>query len=169
MAAPVFNTNDVPDANQVNSWFVNVLFARKTADETITSNATLQDDNDLFVTVEANAIYHTLVLVKEVSQATDDFKTGFTGPSGYSFSGEARAPRGDAAGNAEVGGWDIGAGAHGIAFGGAAGFNLPVHLEGILITAGTAGTFRLQWAQSSASASGTTVRAGSFMILRRVS
>jgi hypothetical protein len=169
MAAPVYVTGNVPSAAEVNSWFVNVLFARKTADETITSNATLQDDNDLFVTVEANAIYHTLVLVKEVSQTTDDFKTGFTGPAGYSFSGEARAPLGNAAGNAEVGAWEIGAGAHGIAFGGVAGFNLPVHLEGILITSGTAGTFRLQWAQASASASGTTVRAGSFMLLRRVS
>jgi hypothetical protein len=169
MAAPVYVTGNVPSAAEVNSWFVNVLFARKTSDETITSNATLQDDNDLFVTVEANAIYHTIVLLRYVSQATDDFKTGWTGPAGYSFSGESRGPLGNATDNVAGGTWEIGAGSHGIVHNGVPGINMPVRLEGILITSGTAGTFRLQWSQATSGASGTTVRAGAYMLLRRVS
>lgn len=169
MAAPVISTGDIPPASTWNSWFVNILFARKTADETIASTTTLQDDNDLFVSVEANAIYHVIVSLKELSQPGDDFKTGWTGPAGYGFNGEARGPSGAAAALTDLVAADVGTGSHGIQFGGIASFNLPVRIEGILTTSGTAGTFRLQWAQFSSSASGTTVKAGSFMVLRRVS
>jgi hypothetical protein len=169
MAAPVYVTGNVPSAAEVNSWFVNVLFAQKPGDETISSNATLQDDNDLFVSVEANAKYHTIVSIRELSQPAAGFKTGWTGPAGYGFSGEARGPSGTAASLADTIGAEVGTGAHGIQFGGIATFNLPILFQGILTTAGTAGTFRLQWAQNTSNASGTTVKGGGFMLLRRVS
>jgi hypothetical protein len=167
MAAPVYVTGNVPSAAEVNSWFVNILFARKTANETINSQATFQDDDHLFVSVEANAIYHVIIELREASQTTDDFKLQFTGPAGFSFAGNARGPNTTAAALQDIYATEYVSGT--LAFGGIGGNNLAVSIQGLLITSGTAGTFRLQWAQNTSGASGTTVLANSFMLLRRVS
>lgn len=168
MAKPVFSTGDVPTATQFNDWLVNVLFARKTVDETVSSTTTLQNDDDLFVSVAANAIYHMVFELQVLAQTTNDIKFGFTGPAGYAVEYTARGPTLTAAGLADV--YTI-SGTTGdvLTFGGIAANDLCVSISGLLITSGTSGTFQLQWAQNTSGASGTTLRPGSFMSLRRVS
>lgn len=168
MAAPVFSTGDVPTAAQVNTWFVNILFARKTADETISSSTTLQNDDHLFVSVAANTVYDVTLEMRELSQPGDDFKLGFTMPASATFTGALRGPATSATGfsGAETQSIEFTGGP--LAIGGVAGVNLPISVRGLLITAGTAGTLQIQWAQNSSSASGTTVKANSYLLLRQV-
>lgn len=167
MAKPVFVTDDVPTPAQVNDWFVNVLFARKAGDETISSTTTLQNDDDLFVSVAASATYHVVVELRGTSQPGDDIKVGFTGPAGYTFVGAVRGPTTTAAALADTYTSEFTTGVA-LAFGGIASNNLGISYQGVLVTSGTAGTLQVQWAQNSSSASGTTMRANSFMSLRRV-
>lgn len=167
MAAPIINTGDTPPASQINDWFINVKFARKTADETISSSTTLQNDDDLFVTVAANAVYEFSLELQVLAQPTNDFKLGFTGPAGYSMEYTARGPTTAAAANTDT--YTVTGTATDVpAFGGLAGQDLGVSLRGLVITSGTAGTLQLQWAQNASGASGTTVRIGSYLSLRRV-
>jgi hypothetical protein len=167
MAVPIFSTGDVPTATQVNDWFVNILFARKTSDETISSSTTLHNDTQLFVSVKANAVYHVILELRELAQPADDFKIGFTGPAGYAFTGGVRGPEGNATTLLNTYTSEILSGTP-LAFGGIASNNLVISIQGLLITSGTAGTFQLQWAQNASSASGTTLKANSFMLLRQV-
>jgi hypothetical protein len=71
MAAPVFATNDVPTAAQVNSWFTNVNYAEKTSDTSRNTTIVLADDPELSVAVEANAKYMmtSMILYSATSQA----------------------------------------------------------------------------------------------------
>ena len=48
------------------------------------------------------------------------------------------------------------------------GTDVALIWEGLLITAGTSGTLRLQWAQLASFATGTSVLAGSKLILQRI-
>lgn len=167
MAAPVFSTGDVPTAQQVNDWFVNVLFKRKTLAETISSSATLQNDDDLFVTVAATAVYEISLELQVLAQPSNDFKMSFTGPAGYAMDYAARGPITTAAGLADT--YSI-SGTTGdvLSFGGIASNDLVVSLHGLVVTSGTSGTLQLQWAQLTSGASGTTLQPGSFISLRRV-
>lgn len=167
MALPVFSTGQVPTATEVNTWFVNITIASKAGDTGRTSTTTLADDPDLSVAVSANATYYALVLLRHNSQPAGDLKYTFTGPAGASFDHVAETLSAAATlftddqlfGSALT---DI------IASGGIAGVNVPIRCEGLLITSGTAGNFKLQWAQNTSNAGASTVRAGSFMLLHRV-
>lgn len=167
MAAPVISTGDIPPASTWNTWFVNILFARKTADESLASSTTLQDDDHLFVSVEASATYHAVIECHDLAQPAVGMKIGFTGPAGYSFVGNANGPSTGTTSLQDRYGLEIVSGTP-LSFGGVASNNIPISIQGLVITSGTAGTFRLQWAQSTSNASGTTMKAGSFMLLRRV-
>jgi hypothetical protein len=167
LAAPVFVTGDIPSASQVNSWFVNILYARKTADETVTASTTLQNDDHLSVSVAANATYHVMLEMQEVSPPAAAFKMGFTGPAGYSINGTARGAAVSISTLADFITTEVATGSN-YAFGGLVGVDLCVSMNFILITSGTAGTLQVQWAQNTSNAGGTTVRANSFMLLRQV-
>lgn len=143
---------------------VRPLEAYKTADETVNASATLQDDNELFVTVVANARYDFELRIVHNSGTTPDFKYGFTFPTGTTMrytqntvplAGTAFAmfvqiqtdtPQSE---------------------GGAA--DRALHAWGKVLVSTTAGTLRLQWAQSTSNASDTIVRAGSYLTLIRTS
>lgn len=167
MAKPVFSTGDVPTATQFNDWLVNILFAVKPGDTGRASTTTLADDPDLTVAVPANATYHATVILRHNSQPAGDFKYTFTGPAGASFD-----HMGD---NIEVSGSNFTfdqsyTTSLGTTFtsGGIAGVDCPIRCEGLLITSGTAGNFTLQWAQNTSNAGASTLRARSFMSLRRL-
>jgi hypothetical protein len=141
--------------------------ARKTATESVTSSATLQNDDELFVSVEANAIYTVVACLFYDGATAGDFKFSFTGPSGYSFDYAATiAPTaattaaGNTVNNSAFAETDtLGVGAVG------AGTTLVVPIQGILVISSTAGTFQLQWAQNASSATATRVFAPSFLDL----
>jgi hypothetical protein len=167
MAAPVFATGDVPSAAQFNDWLVNIKYARKPANETLSSNTTVQLDDDLAITVASNAVYEIKVVMFIASQTTTDFKFGFATPAGATFDYIVNGT--DVAGtgytNATCYPWASGS-PSGLA--GLGGNTAPGMVDGLLVVGGTSGSFRLQWAQNTSGASGTTLLAGSYMIGRRV-
>lgn len=146
------------------------LFAKKTANEVVNNSASMQDDDHLTVTVAANAVYELTALLIYDGTTTADLKAGFTGPSGATLdwvthSLDATAGSGTTAvkmtaqtisGTPSFG--SIGAGS-----------KVVGRVSGLLTVASTGGTFKVQWAQNTAEATDTTMYAGSYLSLRRIS
>lgn len=142
-------------------------FVRKTTDETVTSSATLQDDNHLTLTVEAQHTYEFRVFLLVDGGATGDLKTAFTFPTGatchFTGHGPTTALASGSGGSAEFNGRQAAtSGSTTIAYG-TSGSRLGIVLEGVLITGSTAGSFTLQWAQNTSDGTGTTLKSGSYM------
>lgn len=166
MALPVFSTGDVPSATQVNNFFVNKIFKRKTANENI-GVTTLQNDDDLFFTAEANTIYHVTLGLFIAAQTAQDAKIDFTIPAGASFNYIISTQTTTATGYSDDSIFPQSAGTSaGIGGLGGAGSS-AAHVEGIFVTAGTAGTFQMTWAQIVAG-SATSMLANSYLLATRV-
>lgn len=147
------------------------MFARKTADETVNNTTTVQNDNELLFSVEANAIYALDGWIKYSSSTTADISFDWTVPTGAL---------------GEWGGWAVGrnaadsvngntirtdsndiAGAR--TFGGTGeGVSLTAIIYGTLRTSSTAGTYQFQWAQAAADATDTVVYSDSWLRLQRI-
>ncbi|HEU5110199.1 MAG TPA: hypothetical protein VFT95_16790 [Micromonosporaceae bacterium] len=172
MAAPTFSTGDVPTATQVNTWFVNVLFARKTGDTSRSSTTTFTDDPHLTVEVEANAVYlvHCNLAYHSTSQTAGDFKAQFTAPASAAFQGSAHTyAAASAAATDDVSAaltltTTVNCGVVATAD----PFN-PCMISGVLVTSGTSGSFTVQWAQSASSGTATVLKTNSFLALYRLS
>lgn len=166
MPAPVFATGDVPSAAQVDSWFVNILVAYKTADQSVTASTTFTDDVHLTVQVEANCVYDLVMILTYDALAAGDLKTQFVSPAGATIVGVASGLSTTAAASTDdfTTSWTGGANVGGLG----AGSTQALYGRGLLTTAGTAGTFKLQWAQTTSSATATRVFTGSYILLRRV-
>lgn len=139
--------------------------------ETVTSNTTLQDDDELTLPVEANTNYifdGYLIYSGLVSTTLGGFKFTFTGPTGATATWSAFGP------NIAVtppNDYDATANALGVTRSmGANGASAPMAAQprGYLSVAGTAGSLLLRWAQHGSSATGTSVRPGSWLQLRKV-
>lgn len=150
---------------------VEIQWARKTSDESVTSSTTLQNDDTLLLPVRASSVYRFTALVGYVGNTTGDIKLGFTFPSGATchWAGKGASSSDDGYGT-------TGASKHSAVFGEVSGTatsfagstsNLAVLIEGILITGTTAGNLTLQWAQNTSNGTATTVKAGSFLELSR--
>jgi hypothetical protein len=167
VAAPTFVTGDVPTAAQVNSWFVNTLCAYKTADESVTSSTAFQDDDHLTVQVEASCVYDlTLVLAYDGATA-GDFKYQLVMPAGATVVGVVSGLSTTAAASTDdfTTSWTGAANLGGIG----AGSTQGTYARGLLVVAGTAGTLKVQWAQTVSSGTATRLFTGSFISLRRLS
>jgi hypothetical protein len=147
------------------------LFARKTATESVTSSNTLQDDDELFVDVEADSVYVVEGVLQYDAGTGGDLKFSFTAPSGATLDWAATvaptaATTATAPGTMNFNGSDLSTtyGAGGIG----AGSRLSATFTGLLITDATAGTLQLQWAQFASNGTATRVFAGSFLHLRKV-
>lgn len=148
-----------------------VLWARKTADESVTSSTTLQNDDTLLVSVEASAVYEFALHLAVVGNTTGDFKMGFTFPTSSTcwWSGKGGV-------ETDAGFGASGSTRHSVSFGDASGTAvaytgsttiLSIHVMGVLSVSTTAGTLQLQWAQNTSNATATTVKAGSFLRAQR--
>ncbi|WP_328494096.1 hypothetical protein OHS59_16175 [Streptomyces sp. NBC_00414] len=127
------------------------LFAVKTGDESVTSNATVQNDDELVVSVAANATY----LVEVVAVWTNGgggFRADFLGPTGATMVWTDN----DGAGVQAIG--------TDVTFSATTGTSM----RGTLITSGTSGTLQFRWAQNTSNAGATVLKAGCSMYLRRV-
>jgi hypothetical protein len=166
MAAPVFATNDVPTAAQVNDWFVNVNFARKSTQEDLASSTTLQNDDQLFVTVAASAVYRVTANLIYRAQTAGDIKIGWTAPGAAVFNYTAQGLDTTATGytNDQAAAFVLAATP---IFGGVGASDTPILIEGLLVTS-SGGTFQLQWAQGTSNAGSTSMMTGSFLDLRRL-
>lgn len=166
MAKPTFATNDVPSATDFNEWLVNVNFARKTSNESVTNSTTNQADDQLFVPVQANAIYVVQLVVKYSAATAADLKLLFRVPSGGSFEGMGTTLVSSAGSQQDLQSMPYALTSE--VWGGLGGDSWG-RVDGMLITAGTAGDFAVDWAQNASSGTATIIKAGSFLELRRVS
>lgn len=144
----------------------------KSATESVTSSTTLQDDNELFAPVAANAVYDVFLHLLHDSDATaaGDIKIGWSGPSGATMNwGVHGANTSDTssttvtASNMQT--RNIGETA---AFGGGDSTGTTAYARGVLYTSATAGTLQLRWAQETSNAVATQVRAQSVLTVRRI-
>ncbi|MFE9064941.1 hypothetical protein [Streptomyces violaceusniger] len=152
-------------------------FVRKTADETLTSNATLQNDDHLSAAVAANATYTFEVVLFTIEASGDfvgDIKTAFTIPASSTLHmmGTGAHVTDLSSGTSSNAEW-IGrpsqttSPTQTLSYGVGTSQTALV-LKGIIITGGTSGTLQLQWAQNVSDASGLTIKAGSWMVAERV-
>jgi hypothetical protein len=167
MAAPVHAVGEVVTASRINSWFINTLYAAKTATESVVSSTAFQDDDDLTVAVEANCVYDLAVVLNYDGHVSGDFKSQTVLPAGATIAGQVVGIHSGAASANDVytTAWDGGA----VNAGGlGAGTTCAWSGRGLLTVAGTAGTCKLQWAQIFSHATATRLFAGSYLVLRRV-
>lgn len=146
------------------------IFADKTADETVTSSTTLQDDDQLFLPVAANARYlmDAFFIYTGAGDPAGGLRMGWTGPSGATMKWTNFGTSQNVSPtlvNYNVVVENIG-GARGVGTNGAT--EMSCQPRGRLATAGTGGTLRLQWAQGVSNATGTVLKAGSCVRLVRI-
>lgn len=150
----------------------------KAADESVTSSTTLHDDAALSLAVEANSKYLVDVrLLLLAGSATPDFKFGFSVPAGASVYWAPEMESNVASGGFSVY-WSPSTAAAasaaqallttGVLNVQATTTLIGLHLLGTLITAGTAGDLKLQWAQQTSDAAAATVKAGSALQIVKV-
>lgn len=145
------------------------VLTRKTADESVTSSTTLQDDNDLFFDVGPNQTWEVTCVLAADGASAGDLSWAFTVPSGASMFGRMVRLAGGAATQSETAAsWDSDwttALVHGLL---GAGAICPLTLHGLYIGGSAGGRVQLQWAQDVSSGTATTVGTGSFLIARRL-
>jgi len=150
------------------------VFVRKTADESVTSSTTVQNDDHLFLAVAANIVYVLDAwLVTFCSVDTTDFKMGFTLPSGATLSFSANGLKfnttGDVHGLIQQQALINQSSPTATQVAGTVGDNTVVNVRGLLTVGSTAGNLQLQWAQFASVATAVTLKAGSWMRLEKVS
>lgn len=142
----------------------------KTADETVTSSTTLQNDDHLFFSVVAGQTYaFEINLIADCASASADLKVSLTFPTGtMSATFLALDP---AVASGDIGSMvfaDSPSLTSGVStfVGATTSGGSGVRLSGRFVCT-VSGTVRLQWAQNASSASGVTVRAGSSLVAIR--
>lgn len=162
-------------AADVNRYWLQQVHIFKTVDEQVVNSAVLQDDDELVLPLLANTDYWLECFIKYGAHTTMDFRVMVSVPAGTTIdllhngliTSHATGDGIDAVSRARMQ-----VGSSGGTPGGRDASNTPTlicPLEGRVIVAGTAGNITLRWAQSTAAAgSGTVVRAGSVMILQRL-
>lgn len=143
--------------------------ARKTADETVTSSATLQNDNHLVLTAAANKVYigEAVLLANSAANAAGDIIVGFSFPASTTFFFGGIGPHnGIASGSQADGEWiartAVTSGTTNTPYG-LSTSALTINVPFIAITSSTAGNLQLMWAQQASNANLTRVFTGSYM------
>lgn len=168
-----FSFREVMDASEMTTYFVQAASVVKSADETVTSSTTLQDDDQLQITVSANTSYWVDMLILYTGLAAADLKVSYAGPSGATF---AWVSDGGGSGNSAV----VDAVSRTLQSMGSTpsygcvepvagtGAQLCGLGKGVLTVGGTGGIFKLQWAQLASSATAVRIYAGSSLIVTRI-
>lgn len=166
MGIPTWTVGEVLSSSDVNTWFV-PLAVTKTADQSVTSSTTLVNDNELLLSLAANAVYEFRCTLdyEGGTQGASDLKWGWSVPSGtimrYTRIGIDTAGA-STAGFMTTESSTVAGGTAG------AGSLKGVLMDGVIDTGSTAGTLQLKWAQNTSSATATIVHALSKLIAQRV-
>jgi len=133
---------------------------RKTADESVTSSATLQNDDHLLLAVGASEVweFEAFILTTSASQ-TPDIKLTFTVPTGATISWVGNSVDNTAVSNF----LPVTASGTAIAPPIAANFTTIVRIRGVVETGSTSGNLQLQWSQNQSNNNAVTVKANSFL------
>ena len=140
---------------------------RKTADESLDTSETLQNDDALLFAVAANEVWHfEFVLFLTSTSSTPDFKCTFTKPTGASGRWGMLAISSNS--TSVVAATDMAGasvdldGATTLACGVVANLVNMVILQGTIVNGANAGTLQLQWAQNTSNATAITVKTNSY-------
>lgn len=169
-----FATDEVLTAANMTTYLAQQAYVVKSADETVTSSTTMQDDNELVIAVSANTKYHVELILIYRALAAADLKLGWSGPASATlawvaddFISSIAANVGPVARTLQViSGTPSCGGVESVPGTGDNLFALP---KGILQVAGTAGSLTFRWAQNTSNATGSVVLTGSTLILTRIS
>lgn len=143
-----------------------VCLARKTANESVTTNTTPQDDNDLFFTMALGELWYLRFIFRvSAGGAVDvDFKVQFDAPTDTEVCIES--PGLNASGSFAMHRWfdttttatyDVTSSTARI-----------YTASGLVYTQGAGGTFKVKWAQGNSSATATTLNIGSCILGTRL-
>jgi predicted secreted protein len=141
-------------------------FVVKTADESVTSSTTLQNDNHLFFAMAANEVWMvTGTYFLASASGTPGFKCGLAVPAGATAVWDTPTNWGAPAG-----------GSIGIGLTAASTFSIsvtttgtnPITLKYRVVNGGTAGNFQLTWAQNGSNATATSLLRYSTLAALRV-
>ena len=148
----------------VNSLEASHRIITKEADETVHNNNTLQDDNELLASIEASSKYKFEFCLFTSTDATADIKVAVTfptgawvawGPVGYEVTGTNYQAMLTSCTYRTASGTPR---SHG------GGGDYPfIRMAGLLRVGTTPGNLQLQWAQNTATAVNTTVKADSWL------
>ena len=135
-------------------------FIIKTADQSVVNSATLVNDSELFIALNANKRYFFIMLVYYTTTATGDFRMTTVLPTDATGTFMGATLRGFGSADGDVEAHDT--------------VEVPntsdtfVHhqmLSGKIITKGTAGNFQFQFAQGTSDATPTILLEGSSLII----
>jgi hypothetical protein len=165
MAVPVWVPGQVLTASDVNTWLAPQGVV-KPASQNVISSTVLVNDTDLVLPVAANASYIFDCFLDFTSVSGADLKVSWAVPSGASLLYQALHNEGGATGlnNSQL----IYADSNTLFCAGNGATQVAAGLNGSLITTGTAGNLQLRWAQNTSTASNTTIRVQSYLMLVRV-
>jgi hypothetical protein len=162
---PTWGVGQVLTAADVNNWLV-PLAAVKTADQSVTSSVILVNDNELVVTLAASCTYDFQCYLdyEGAAGAGNGIQWTWNGPAGYAlrYQGIYNNTAATPILTSHTGSFSASAGS------GGAGVLQGASMFGTVVTAATAGTLTLQWAQATSSATATIVHAQSYMKLQRI-
>jgi hypothetical protein len=171
MTSP-FAAGDLPTADEINRLIP--LFVRKSAAESVASNTSPQNDNELVLPVTTNATYKLDMLVlTTVAGSVVDMNIDFTFPANCDFSFGVVGP------DTTLGsGLSTGTGQFAAVSGdtssptatiplGSGSVGASVFIKGTLVTTDTSGSLQFRWAQFASSATSLFVNPGSYMELAR--
>lgn len=136
---------------------------RKPSDESRTSQSTVQNDADFFFSVGANETWAFEIQGVLHTSATGGFKLAFTAPTGSTcvFASndlyDAQNINSTTCGGA------------GVTQNATDTIDHPFLIFGTLVTGGTGGTFRFQWAQGTSTGTSTVIEAGSYLVAYKLS
>lgn len=147
------------------------LRATKTANETVTSSTTLQNDDALTVTLDANSVYRVYMVLLMAGITAGEIKTSWTVPAGATGFKNCMGPGSDSTsrdGAAATMRYGVHTFTTAVNYGVNDAANFVHAVEQGVVTTTTGGTFVLQWAQQASSATASTIAAGSFLIAEKI-
>jgi hypothetical protein len=154
MDAAIWNADLVGNMNSA----IPHLLAYKSADEPMTSDTVLQNDDHLFFAMSANDLWYLRIVLHTSGGNDSDIKIAFTLPSGTMMLASVHRDTANVFQDRE---W--------LASG--TSLNLRSHIAGSIIqisgtvtNAGTAGNFQLQWAQAVSVATALVMKKGSTIV-----
>jgi hypothetical protein len=166
-----FSDDEVLDGAAVNRYWVQQVHALKTADETVTSSTTAQNDDHLLVPLLASTKYWVeFFIIYDAVQAAD-LKIQWSVPAGSTLRwthgglgtsvtttiGEVSRLFRDHTQIGTIGGPSASGGTLAVVSG-----------EGWIDVGGTPGNLQFQWAQNASNATGAVVKANSLLIAQRL-
>lgn len=174
MTVPIkdFAFLESPPASDFNRYFMQQEFVQKPSDESVVNSTTNQDDDHLLFTPRLNTDYWITMFLIYDALAAADLKISWTVPTGSTWDYVSDAI-GSAATTSSV--FDVSrsyqfapAGGTPTPGGVGSGSNVMALIKGLFQNGPNVGNFALRWAQGTASATATRVRARSCLVARRL-